>query len=105
MKTETVFKSDGLAMSEILKGCVDLIPVSFNFDTWRIFQLEKIIYFWAVGKCSKVNCTVLLYWHKKSSCDFGLFYLKRQLNSSQVVDYNPGQKCWNKLTLLRKIEI
>ena len=47
-----------------IRGYLDLIPNSFIFHTWRTFQLEKINDSWAVGKCSKVVCTVLC-WHKQ----------------------------------------
>ena len=41
-----------------IRGCIDLIPDNFIFHKWRTFQLEKINNFWAVGKCSKVACTI-----------------------------------------------
>ena len=60
-------KFEDIFLVKIASKGTSLIPDSFVFHTWRTFQLEKNNNgFWAVGKCSKVLCTVSC-WHKEIS--------------------------------------
>ena len=105
MKIEIVFKNDGVAMSEILEDVLIGYQSVSILIHGRYFSWKKSIIFGRLASVARFIAQFYYTGTKNRLATFGRFYLKRQLNSSQVVDYSLAQKCWNKLTLLGKIEI